>query len=158
MKKIDYFIRPIPKGSRVLEIGSGSGWLRDYMREGGWENYVGLDLRAPADIVGDVRDWRRLGILPGSFDVVVAFEVIEHFNCLKEIHDILVPGGRLMLTSPLPSMDWFCRSLEFMRLSQKRTSPHTNLVDFHALPYFSVEEIKVVGFLSQWGKFRRPLS
>src|SRR5438093_1241994 len=82
----------------------------------------------PADIVGDIRSWRSLGIAPESYDAVVAFELVEHVDCLDDLHAILKPGGRLLLTSPVPSRDWICRWLERMRLTQSRTSPHSFLV------------------------------
>lgn len=40
----------------------------------------------------------------GSFDVVVSFETIEHVEdyelFMRNIHDLLVPGGRLILSTP----------------------------------------------------------
>jgi len=28
-------------------------------------------------VVGDIKDWKTLGLLPNSFDVIAAFEVVE---------------------------------------------------------------------------------
>jgi hypothetical protein len=66
---------------------------------------------------------------------------------------LLKPGGILMLTSPLPHMDWLMRFLERIGLNQKRTSPHVNLTDFKKIPFFKEKHIKTIGFLSQWGVF-----
>ncbi len=49
-----------------------------------------------------------------SFDVTIAFELIEHVDCLQQLFDILKPGGVLMLTSPLPHMDWLCLLSQFL--------------------------------------------
>lgn len=154
-KKVDYFLKGIPKHSRILEVGCGDGWVRDYLKRDGWSNYVGLDRRPPAEIVGDIKDWRELGIEAASFDVVIAFEVVEHEDCFKACYEILRPGGKMMVTSPLPHMDWVMRVLESLGLNQKRTSPHDHLVYLRDAPCFEHKEIKVVGFLSQWGVLQK---
>ncbi|NIM57424.1 MAG: methyltransferase domain-containing protein [Candidatus Aminicenantes bacterium] len=156
-KKIKYFLKDIPKPAKILEVGCGSFWLGNYLKKSGWKNYVGLDLRPPADIVGNILNWKKLGIKGNSFDVIIAFEVIEHINCFQEFFDILKPGGLLMLTSPVPNMDWLCKLLETLRLNQKRTSPHDHLIYFKDIPFFEPIETKTVGFISQWGKFRKPI-
>jgi SAM-dependent methyltransferase len=154
-KKIDYFFNRIPKHSRILEIGSGDGWARGYLEENGWDNYVGLDIKPPADIVGDIGQWKELGLDEESFDTIIAFEVIEHVDCFAACHALLKPGGKLMVTTPLPRGDWFLRLLEWCGLNQKRTTPHHNLVDLRQVPCFGDKEIKIVGFLSQWAVLTR---
>lgn len=155
-KKIEYFIQTIPKDAVVLEVGCAEGWLGKYMKDNGWKNYLGWDIAEPADIVGDIRKWRQLGIKEYSFDVIVAFELVEHVNCFKEFFDMLKVGGVLMLTSPLPHMDFACKCLEVVGLNQKRTSRHDHLIYFDKIPFFEPLEIRTVGFMSQWGRFRKP--
>ena len=155
-KKTDFFIETIPREARVLEIGCGARWVEEYMRAGGWKDYVGLDLFPPADIVGDILNWRELGLEPASFDVVIAFEVVEHVDCFQAIHDLLKQGGRMMLTSPEPATDWVCWLLERIGLSQKRTSPHDHLVKFADIALFEPVAIRKVGLLAQWGIFQKP--
>lgn len=75
-KKARYFLDGIPKDFRILEVGCGNGWAGNYLKGGGWEHYVGLDLVPPADIVGDIRNWKNLGIEEESFDVIIVFEVV----------------------------------------------------------------------------------
>jgi len=157
-KKINYFLTRIPKYYRILEIGCGDGWVRKYLEKNGWKNYVGLDIVPPADIIGDIRDWKLLGIKDGSFDIIIAFEVMEHIGCFKECYEILKPDGQLMLTTPLPHMDWIMKILEWLNLNQKRTSPHEHLVYLKDVPYFEKKECKVVAFLSQWGTFTKEKS
>lgn len=156
-KKMDYFINSIPKNARILEIGCAGGWLGKYLKDNSWDNYLGIDIEPPADIVGDILNWKELGVKESSFDVIIAFEVVEHVNPFKEFFDILSPGGILLLTSPVPGMDWLCKVLEVFGLNQKRTSVHDNLIDFHKIPYFEAVEIKTIAFMSQWGIFRKPL-
>lgn len=43
-KKIEYFLETIPKQAKILEIGSGSGWVGNYLKQNGYTNYVGMDL------------------------------------------------------------------------------------------------------------------
>ncbi|MBL8148314.1 MAG: class I SAM-dependent methyltransferase [Blastocatellia bacterium] len=154
-KKIGYFIDPIPKEAKILEVGAGSCWLSDYLKKNGWKDSISLDLQPPADIIGSIFDWRMLAITEASFDVIVAFEVVEHVHCFKEFYDILKPDGLLMLTSPLPHMDWICKILEAIGLNQKRTSPHDHLIYFKDIPLFTPIDIRVVGFIAQWGIFKK---
>ncbi|MBV8882691.1 MAG: class I SAM-dependent methyltransferase [Chroococcidiopsidaceae cyanobacterium CP_BM_RX_35] len=154
-QKIKYFFKEIPKRASILEIGSKTGWVHNYLKKNGWHYYVGLDIIPPADIVGDIRDWKSLGLKEQSFDAIIAFEVVEHVDCFKECFELLKPGGRLILTSPVPHMDWIMRLLELIGLNQKRTSPHNHLVYFQDVPYFKTKDIRIVGFLSQWGIFTK---
>ena len=152
-RKLAYFLAGLPKTARILEVGAGGGWAGDYLKTNGWAHYTGLDLVPPADLVGDVRDWPALGLAAGSFDAVVAFEVVEHVDCFAACRDLLRPGGRLLLTTPLPHRDWVMKWLERAGLNQRRTSPHDHLVYLDRVPGFAARRVRVVGGLSQWGVF-----
>jgi 2-polyprenyl-3-methyl-5-hydroxy-6-metoxy-1,4-benzoquinol methylase len=150
-RKTRYFLDQIPKDARILEVGCGGGWVGEYLREQGWTRYVGLDVVPPADIVGDVRDWPQLGLEQASFDVIVAFEVVEHVDCWQACHSLLKPGGRMLITTPVPHRDWVLRALETLGLNQRRTSPHDHLVYLDQVPLFERKQLQVVAGLSQWG-------
>lgn len=154
-KKIDYFLKNIPQDADILEIGCGSGWVRDYFNSRARINYLGIDVTASADICGDIRDWEKLGLKSSSFDYIIAFEVVEHVDCFQACYDLLKPHGKLFLTSPVPHMDWLLKILERIGLTQKRTSPHDHLIDFRAIPLFSHKEIKIIMGVAQWGIFSR---
>jgi SAM-dependent methyltransferase len=102
---------------------------------------------------GNGANW---GLEPESFDAIIAFEVVEHVDLFQEAYDLLVPGGALLLTSPVPEMDWAMKLLEAANLNQKRTSPHDHLIDFRDIPLFEPVEIRRVAALSQWGILRKP--
>ena len=157
-RKLAYFSTHLPNNASILEIGCGDGWVGRWLRSHGFARYVGLDVAdsRAADITGDIRDWRKLGIAPCSFDVIIAFEVLEHVDCLRDCYEILRPGGLLMLTSPLPRMDWLCRILELLRLNQPRTSAHCNLTDFRGISIFQRKHLRTPLHLVQWGIFMKP--
>jgi 2-polyprenyl-3-methyl-5-hydroxy-6-metoxy-1,4-benzoquinol methylase len=154
-KKIHYFFKNIAKNARILEVGSGNGWLKEYFTQNHYTNYSGIDLLPPADIVGSILDWKRLGIEKESFDYIIAFEVIEHVNCIQECFDLLKQNGKLFMTSPVPKMDWLLCFLEKIGLNQKRTSEHINLTIFADINIFREKQIRIVAGLSQWGIFTK---
>lgn len=135
----------LPKDARILEIGCGDGALGRALKADGYGHYTGLDLAPPADLVGSITDWRQLGLAPGSFDAVIAFEVVEHVPCFREAFDLLKPGGLFILTTPVPHWDWACRILEALGVNQQRTSPHDHLVYVADIPHF--EPVKTFRFL-----------
>ena len=132
------------------------GWDTDFCAKWVDPLHAGLDLVPPADVIGDIRSWRTLRIPPESFDIIVAFELVEHVDCFEDMYRLLKPDARLFLTSPRPEMDWLCKILEALRLTQRRSSPHEFLVDFRTIRQFEPLRLRSVGLISQWGIFRKP--
>ena len=98
---------------RVLDLGSGNGWTLAHPRlrasallvcvDLGVANLRTLRRRFPAaQLVA--ADAARLPFRPASFDRVVASEILEHVNdpedVLRQIHHVLVAGGRLIASTP----------------------------------------------------------
>jgi len=154
-KKLQFFFADVPKDAKILEIGCADGWVGEYLKTNGWKDYRGMDLFPPAEIVGDINQWQQLGIAPASFDVIVAFEVVEHVDCFAACHAILKPGGRMMMTTPVPHWDWMLKIMEKCGLNQKRTSPHDQLIYLQKITIFPMQQIKIVGSLSQWAIFTK---
>jgi len=157
--KKSYFLNAISTDDRVLEIGCGDGWVGRYLNKRGARQVAAIDTTPEATIVGDIREWRSLGLPAQSYDVIVAFEVLEHVDCMDDCFELLRPGGRLMLTSPCPQMDWLLKKLEAWKLNQPRTSPHDHLTYFKETPQFQVLRMWRPLGLSQWFILqRKPVS
>jgi SAM-dependent methyltransferase len=94
--------------SRTLDVGSADapsvGWMR------GEQQHVSLDLfpdglRPGEGVVGSATE---LPFGDGTFDVVSAFDVVEHCaddaRAVSELQRVLVPGGRMLLS--VPAYQW----------------------------------------------------
>jgi glycosyltransferase involved in cell wall biosynthesis len=104
-------------GRRILEVGAGTGLLTRYLstRERVLATeldpeYVDLLRRTFADSPNveiralDLAHLAENGIPPRTFDTVVCSNVLEHIEddgaALAAMHDVLVPGGRVVLIVP----------------------------------------------------------
>lgn len=154
-KRLDFFRDQLSDPGKVLEVGAGSGWVRAALAGLGTTDYTGIDLHPPADVVGDVNKWRELGLEPESFDTIIAFEVVEHVDCFDACHQLLKPGGRMLITTPVPKMDWLLKITEALGLNQQRTSPHDHLVDLRTVPAFREKSVSIVMGLGQWAVFTK---
>jgi 2-polyprenyl-3-methyl-5-hydroxy-6-metoxy-1,4-benzoquinol methylase len=101
-RKLEWFFAAVPKDAVVLDVGCADGWVGRWLRSRGWTSVTGVDLEPPADHVGDVRAWPELGLPARGFDVIVAFEVVEHGDLADALHDLLKPDGQLFATTPVP--------------------------------------------------------
>ncbi len=94
-----------PAGSHVLDAGAGAAPYRSLFAHtryvtSDWTGSVHAEALG-SDIVAPVE---QLPVDNGSFDLVLATEVLEHVRdagaALQELHRVLAPGGRLWLTTP----------------------------------------------------------
>jgi putative AdoMet-dependent methyltransferase len=106
----------LPKGSRVLEIGTGTGhFARAAARAGHRVTAVDIspamlqyaDSRARAEGLTDI-EFRKAGFLtlaapPATFDAAVSVAVLHHLPdlwkavALHNLHGVLKPGGQFLL-------------------------------------------------------------
>ncbi|HEX3794809.1 MAG TPA: methyltransferase domain-containing protein [Acidimicrobiales bacterium] len=152
--KLKFFLSRLSKDARILDVGCADNWFKHAAAAQGFPDVTGIDLEPPADIVGDIWDWESLGLTAHSFDVIIAFEVIEHGDFSQPFHDLLKPDGVLFATTPVPRFDPICRFFEAMHLLQQRGSPHSHLTDLRHLPQFDVVERRIKAVISQWAVLR----
>ncbi len=107
---------PPDKDAAILDIGCGHGAILSFARQAGYHNTVGIDWSASQ--VAEAARRGITGIIEGdllqvleslaaeSQDVVIAFDVIEHFtkdellSCLDQICRVLKTGGQLIIHAP----------------------------------------------------------
>ena len=91
----------------LLDIGCSDQKLQSFLPEG--ITYIGIDyLNTASEMYGTIPTLYGItGNLPfkeGSVDTIALLEVLEHlpnpWQCFKEIHRVLKPGGYLILTTP----------------------------------------------------------
>jgi SAM-dependent methyltransferase len=112
-RRLSLLLGEVRAGDRALDLGCGAGEFTAALARAGAEA-VGADVAEAALDRARLRhpgvEFRLVpfdGPLPfedGSFDLVWSSEVIEHVadtaRWLSEVRRVLVPGGRLLLTTP----------------------------------------------------------
>ena len=101
---------------RMLDAGCGTGQMLKHLQQHG--DAVGLDLSPEAIAFAASRDAKNLVLgsvtkppfSPGSFDIALALDVIEHVDddrtILKGLLELIKPGGALILTVPAYESLW----------------------------------------------------
>ncbi len=106
---------------RLLDVGSADGPSVGWLRDKGSRVALDLDPRGlvPGDVCGSVT---RLPFADDTFDVIGAFDVIEHCadesGALTEIRRVLTPGGRLLMS--VPAYEWAWTHHDVLNHHQRR--------------------------------------
>ena len=99
----------VADGARVLDVGSADGPSVGWLEGRGRHTAVDIDIRGlgPGGVCGSAT---ALPFHDGAFDVVAAFDVIEHVEpehlVLAELHRVLETGGRLLVSVPAYNWAW----------------------------------------------------
>jgi ubiquinone/menaquinone biosynthesis C-methylase UbiE len=121
-------LRGVPKGSYVLDVGTGEGFLARRLAKHGFR-VLGVDsgtfdyskdsiARAQREAGSDngrleflQADVTRLRRPPGGFDLVVSSQAVHcmrnQHKCLRAIHRLLKPGGRFLSLDFLVNLEGF---------------------------------------------------
>lgn len=151
----------------VLEIGTGSGYGIEVIAPRA-ARFVTLDKHVPEAVAAEhpAVEFRRATVPPlpfadGSFDCVISFQVIEHIrrdaDLVREVHRVLRPGGRFILTTPNAPMSltrnpWHVREYTAGELAALLVGPfrsverlgvfgNEKVMDYYAQNRRSVERI-----------------
>jgi SAM-dependent methyltransferase len=101
-KRFPLMVETIRDGEKVLDIGASNRNLEARLKR----HLPSLVYKSMDIDREQFHDFYSLEEVRESFDVVFLFEVIEHLDLeegvrvLRRIHDLLGPGGRLILTTP----------------------------------------------------------
>lgn len=109
------FLPPDP-GSAILEVGCGTGYNLYALRALGYQNVLGVDL-SPECVAACTEEGlsarlvdRGLTSLDGQFDMVLLYDVLEHFEpsaaveLLGAVNRVLSHSGRILIS--VPSCDY----------------------------------------------------
>ncbi|HOE26589.1 MAG: methyltransferase domain-containing protein [Candidatus Aureabacteria bacterium] len=102
-KHLEVVLEEIRDGDSILDIGSSTRELRQRLMDvcGYRLSYKSMDIDRETK-----QDFYSLDEIKERFNVVFLFEVIEHLSfedgvqLLSAIHELLLPGGKLILTTP----------------------------------------------------------
>jgi SAM-dependent methyltransferase len=142
-----------PSGARLLEIGCGTGHNLAMLAQFGSVDALEVDKTARA--LAEKRLGKAVfsaplpelaGIPERSYDLVAAFDVIEHIAddeaAIRSIARLLRPGGRLVVT--VPAHQWMWSAHDVVNHHQRRYSKAglTRLIDgspfrLDAIGYFN---------------------
>ena len=159
----------VPAGSTVLDAGAGAGALTYRLADHGYR-MTALDVDPEKWTPHPDIDFYVLDLdagikssVAGPFDAVCCVEVIEHvenpWNLLRELHEVVRPGGHVILSTP--NITSFLSRWLFLRSGRFHQFFEQDLVYGHITPLtaqqvtniaertgFAVREVRPGGYLS----------
>lgn len=132
------------KAKTVLEVGSYNvnGTVRPVVERLEPKTYLGVDA-SPGPNVDRVVDCRDLVDVfgPGSWDVVISTEMLEHVrdwkDCMRNLVDVVKPGGVLAVTTrspgfpyhPFPEDHWRYTRVQMLDILERAHMDVVELLD-----------------------------
>ena len=111
-RRRDFLLSALEPGSRVLDVGCGAGWFAGALKQAGFA-VTGVDVAAEPlrrarerlpQLEFVLAGEHELPFAAGSFDAAWLGELLEHvqdgIGLLEQVTRVLVPGGRLVVSTP----------------------------------------------------------
>ena len=103
-------LQPFRQTGKLLEVGSGYGYFLEMANAAGWRG-EGVEISPYCCQVARQRGYKvwqahleDADLIPSAYDVVVLWDVIEHFTepdaVVRRCHSLLRPGGALVMRTP----------------------------------------------------------
>ncbi|MFS8085457.1 MAG: class I SAM-dependent methyltransferase [Acidobacteriota bacterium] len=158
--------RFVPRGSEVLDVGCGNGFIAHHLSAMLGAGVVGIDLGSSADAAINYRtyDGEQFPVADDSFDAVTLCYVLHHARdvgvVLSETRRVLRNGGLAVIYEDIPHSWWdrlICESHN--RQWRGRTGPCTfrQESEWHTLFNSFSFEIVSERRLSRWRNLTHPV-
>jgi len=104
--------RIIPRGSEVLDVGCGNGFIAHHLSAMLGTSVIGIDVTDATDAPIDFRsfDGRRFPLADNSVDTVLLCYVLHHAQdvrvVLNEVRRVLRDGGQAVIYEDIPATSW----------------------------------------------------
>jgi ubiquinone/menaquinone biosynthesis C-methylase UbiE len=158
--------RVLPRYSRVLDVGCGSGFIAHHLSAVLGATVTGLDLRRSADAPIDYMRYNgaRFPVTDLSFDAALLCYVLHHAQdqqaFLREVRRVLRVGGMAVIYEDIPASWWdrlVCRAHD--RAWRRRTGPcaFRREQEWRTLFESSGFEVITERRLSRWRNLAHPV-
>jgi len=142
----------LKENAKILDLGCGNGFVTQQVANWGYE-VMGVDPHPVAieaaqknykGINFELKDSSDKNLKKASFDFIYALEVIEHvydpFRFLSDCHNLLRPGGMLLLSTPFHG---YWKNLA-LAVTGKMDAHFTVLINNGHIKFFSIPTIEKI--------------
>lgn len=159
--------RVIPRGSEVLDVGCGNGFIAHHLSAMLGTNVVGIDLGSGTDAPIDYRRYHgtQFPVMDGSFDAVLLCYVLHHAQdvqvVLHEMRRVLRDGGLAVIYEDIPG-SWWDKGVCWFHSQQwrSRTGPCTFRHESEWRSLFESFGFEIISErqLSRWRNLTHPVA